>query len=400
MNLKSGCIFWTRVDGALSTYSPLGDDLTCEVAIVGGGMTGALAAYHLSQTGVSTVLLDRREICHGSTAASTGLLQYEIDTPLRDLARKVGEAHAAAAYLACLRSLDAFRQIVEDLDDHADLTGKTSLYVASHERDVDELREEWAARRASGIDVQFLSAGAISERFSFRRPAALYSTSALEADPYRLAHALLRRSVQRGLRAFSQTEVVRYLPDSGGVTLVTRGGPRVRAKKIVFATGYETPQVYGNVRTRLRSTYAIASAPLDRFDGWHEHCLIWETARPYFYLRTTADGRAMMGGGDEDVVDDESRDRLIPAKSRELAARFRAMFPEIDMQPECAWAGTFAETQDGLPLIGSCPDFPHGYFALGYGGNGITFSLIAAEIIRDRYLGKPNANANLFRFNR
>ena len=46
------------------------------------------------------------------------------------------------------------------------------------------------------------------------------------------------------------------------------------------------------------------------------------------------------------------------------------------------------------------PRFPHAYFALGYGGNGITFSLIAAEIIRDNFLGKKNRDAHIFRFGR
>jgi glycine/D-amino acid oxidase-like deaminating enzyme len=76
------------------------------------------------------------------------------------------------------------------------------------------------------------------------------------------------------------------------------------------------------------------------------------------------------------------------------------MFPAIEMRPACAWAGTFAETRDGLPYVGSVPQFPRGYFALGYGGNGITFSLVAARIIRDAILGRRNDDAELFRFNR
>jgi len=53
-----------------------------------------------------------------------------------------------------------------------------------------------------------------------------------------------------------------------------------------------------------------------------------------------------------------------------------------------------------LAYIGETPDFPHAYFALGYGGNGITYSILAAEIIRDAILGKTNPYADLFRFDR
>jgi glycine/D-amino acid oxidase-like deaminating enzyme len=64
------------------------------------------------------------------------------------------------------------------------------------------------------------------------------------------------------------------------------------------------------------------------------------------------------------------------------------------------WAGTFDETKDGLAYIGQTPEFPHAYFALGYGGNGITLSVIAAKIITDLHLGRPNPDADIFRFDK
>ena len=71
-----------------------------------------------------------------------------------------------------------------------------------------------------------------------------------------------------------------------------------------------------------------------------------------------------------------------------------------DLEGAYPWAGTFAETKDGLAYIGSVPDFPRYLFALGFGGNGITYGAIAAEIIRDQLLQRPNAAARLFRFDR
>jgi glycine/D-amino acid oxidase-like deaminating enzyme len=64
------------------------------------------------------------------------------------------------------------------------------------------------------------------------------------------------------------------------------------------------------------------------------------------------------------------------------------------------WAGTFAETEDGLPFIGPVPGLHGTYAALGYGGNGITFSVVAADIIRDLCLGRPNADAACFALDR
>ncbi len=76
--------------------------------------------------------------------------------------------------------------------------------------------------------------------------------------------------------------------------------------------------------------------------------------------------------------------------------------PRLDLQPDYAWAGTFAETEDGLPYIGEASDYPGCHFALGYGGNGITFSLIAAQLISRAISGydEHSDDARPFRFGR
>jgi glycine/D-amino acid oxidase-like deaminating enzyme len=127
---------------------------------------------------------------------------------------------------------------------------------------------------------------------------------------------------------------------------------------------------------------------------------VWESARPYLYLRTTADNRVIAGGEDIDLVNPQERDRLVPSKAKRLCERFAEVFPAISVRHSCAWGGTFAQTRDGLPYIDTLPEFPHSYLALGYGGNGITFSLLAAQIIVASFLGKEAKDAHLFRFDR
>lgn len=402
MDLRSGCTFWPDLTPNVPRYGPLGRDLSCDVAILGGGITGALAAYFLTHAGLHAVMLDRRPVAAGSTAASTGLLQYELDTLLVDLTERIGQDRALRAYRVSHDSLERFPELVQDVGDACGLARRPSLYLASGDADVDKLRRECEARRSIGIDVEFLSEAAVRERFPFSRPAALWSAKAMEVDPYRLTHRLIARAVGRGLEVFAGTEATTYESHGDGVTLRTADGPTVRARHVVFATGYETPAFLadGVCSCALKSTFAMVSQPLDSFSGWPERCLIWESAHPYFYLRTTPDGRAMLGGEDEDFADPKRRDGLIGAKAQTLAKKFRAMFPAIEMTPDCAWAGTFAETADGLPYVGTVPQFPRGYFALGYGGNGITFSLVAARIITDMILGRPNADAELFAFAR
>jgi glycine/D-amino acid oxidase-like deaminating enzyme len=108
-----------------------------------------------------------------------------------------------------------------------------------------------------------------------------------------------------------------------------------------------------------------------------------------------------MGGVDEPFRDPDRRDLLIGRKAVKLLKKYEDFYPGRPV-PEVAfaWAGTFGETKDGLAYIGVSPEAPYAYFALGYGGNGITYSMIAAQIITDLYRGIPNADAQLFRFER
>jgi glycine/D-amino acid oxidase-like deaminating enzyme len=76
------------------------------------------------------------------------------------------------------------------------------------------------------------------------------------------------------------------------------------------------------------------------------------------------------------------------------------MFPAIDFRVGSVWAGTFGESRDGLPMIGSTAAIPDACFALGFGGNGMTHSVIAAQIIADLHQGRRNRDSELFRLDR
>jgi glycine/D-amino acid oxidase-like deaminating enzyme len=400
MDLISGQPWWPISNGLLRSYPPLEETVRCDVAVIGGGITGACVADELSRAGLETVVLDRRDVGRGSTSGSTNLLLYEIDTPLGELIRRVGERDAVRSFRLCAEAVERIAQITRRLAGHSGFARRESLYGASKRGHVAHLREEYALRRRHGFDVEFWDEKRVRRESSLPFAAALVSRPAAEVDSYRFAHELLAAAVRRGARVFDRTTVLSYTPHRGGVSLQTDRGHRVRAGRVVVAAGYEAEQFLHRRETRLHATYALVTEPLRSFPGWPGRRLIWETARPYLYLRTTPDNRAIIGGGDVPYRGPTARDRLLASKTRWLERRFRALFPDARLETAYSWTGTFAETSDGLPFIGPHPSFPRAYFALGYGGNGITYSVVAAAIIRDLCLGKRNPDAALFRFGR
>jgi glycine/D-amino acid oxidase-like deaminating enzyme len=402
MDLRSGHPYWLLKNGLMESYPALEQDLDVEVAVLGAGITGALVAYLLAKQGVKVAVLDKRESGWGSTSASTGLLQYEIDTNLYELKEMVGEANAVRAYKLGVEAIDAIGQVVAEVGAKEEFQRRPSLYVARRRQDEKTLEKEFAARAACGLRVRYLKQRTLESEFGVRARAAIVSEDGAQVDPYHLAHELLVESIKRGAEVYDRTEVKQIKSTRRGVLLTTDRGVKVKAKKIVFASGYETQNYLKQQVAELKSTYALVSEPVAREESkGRVNYLLWEAARPYFYLRTTGDGRLIMGGADEPFRDPERRDRLIARKTAALLKSYAKFYPGQPV-PEVAfaWAGTFGETKDGLAYIGESPEIANAYFALGYGGNGITYSMIAARIIADLYRGVGNADACLFRFER
>jgi glycine/D-amino acid oxidase-like deaminating enzyme len=345
------------------------------------------------------LLIDSRDFCHGSTAASTGLLQYEVDTPLVELIQKVGETHAVHAYRRGLAAIDEIERLVAELGDPCGFTRRDSLYFASRFWHHRRLKNEYDCRRQYGFDVSFLSKRQLVDISSIKAAGAIRSRGDAQIDPFRFARTLIRVAVQNGLRAHAHTQVVEIDEQANPVAAKTNNGT-IHADRIVYATGYESEQYLSETKGYLDTTYAVVSEPWLNVPGWPDRCLIWETARPYFYARWTDDRRTMIGGEDSAFPSDHNREKLVARKIDRLVARFHRLFPGAEFTPEYSWAGTFAGTKDGLAFIGQPVDRPRAYFALGYGGNGITFSVIAAQLIADLHAGRPNPDAAVFRFGR
>lgn len=401
MDLKSGYPYWSIRNGLIQAFPPLEADLQCDVLVVGGGITGALVADELSAHGHEVAVIEQRDIGWGSTAASTALLQYEIDTHLIDLARQYGEADAALAYQACAEALPQLREVTGGLRG-VDFRQMDSVYLASKPRHVPVLQAEGAARRTHGLDARWLGREALQERIGIEGAGALLTRQAARVDPYCLTYRLLERVQRRGGHVHDRTVLHALDPTARGVTARTEDGIQIRAKHVVLAQGYANQKWLDTRVARNRSSYALITDPLHRDDlAALATTMVWESARPYLYLRSTGDGRLLLGGLDDTVDVPARRDRRVDGKSRKLLKGLKQWFPALDPTPAFAWAGTFAETADGLPFFGPHPQWgPRVQFAMAYGGNGITYSTIGAGLLRATIERRRHPLQALFGFGR
>jgi len=400
MNLTTGYPYWLINSGLVATYPKLEHSVKTDVVIIGGGISGALAAYYISNAGLECKVVDARTIGLGSTCASTSLLQYELDKPLSILADQIGFQSAARVYVMCSEAIDTLQSISEKIK-FTLFEKQKSLYFAAFKKDRKLIETEFTYRKKAGFQVQFLDEKEVRQRFGFSAPAAILSLQGATTDAYMLTHALLQAIIKKGNEVFDRTLISKIEYKRNGVKLFTEKGHSITAKKIVNASGYEITEFVDKKIVKLNSTYALASEHIQsHVPVWKDKTILWNTADPYLYMRLTKDNRVIIGGRDEEFYNTSKRDKLIKKKSSLLKKDFSKLFPEIELIPEFSWAGTFGSTKDALPYIGTYNKTPHTYYALGFGGNGITFSVIAAEIIRDMITGEKNKNALLFSFDR
>jgi glycine/D-amino acid oxidase-like deaminating enzyme len=400
MDTKSGYPWWTVSNGLIDDFDALRADAQCEVAVIGAGITGSLLAHALSEAGMAVLVLDRREAGWGSTAASTALLQYEIDTPLTELIKKYGDT-AARAYQACDEAIDTIAGIANDLGQPVGHRPCGSLYFASKARHVAAIKREYQARQAHGLPVEQLDRDGVRERFGIDAPIGLWTPHAGRLDPYRFARVMLGQLRQRGVGVHDHCQVDRWEAGSQAIDLHLANGVRVRCQHLVVAAGYETQRWLKQDVARNHSSYALVTEPMDVLPLQLHENVIWESARPYVYLRATDDRRIIIGGEDDKLDLPAKRDAVLPRKVEKLMKRLRELAPDSDPVPAFSWAGTFAETADGLPFIGNAPGHdPRVHFVMAYGGNGITYSTIAAAMVRDAIQGRRHPLDTLFGFGR
>jgi glycine/D-amino acid oxidase-like deaminating enzyme len=176
--------------------------------------------------------------------------------------------------------------------------------------------------------------------------------------------------------------------------VLTTDRGELRAHSVIFATGYERPLFFCPPGFRLKSTYAFATAP-DTAPLWRGNAMIWEAAQAYLYARADPDGRVIAGGGDETLLETSRRDALIAQKTDALAADLSKLVGK-PVEPRERWAAVFGSSRDGLPAIGRVGHSGRIWLASGFGGNGITFAALAAELLTAELTGSPDPDLACF----
>jgi glycine/D-amino acid oxidase-like deaminating enzyme len=351
-----------------------------DVVVVGAGIVGAACAYFLMREGLRVAVLEKGIVGGGATAAGMGHLVAMDDSPAQLALTKL--------------SLQLWKALQNDLPPSAEYRQTGTLWVASDEEEMEEVRRKYALYRSVGLECQVLDSAALAEAEPKLRRT-LAGALRVSGDgviyPPVAAQFLLRGVVECGA-LFTDCDVASI--NGGGVLL--RDGTRISAGYVVNAAGCSATELTPGIMVRKRKGHLIIT---DRYPGFLRHQVVElgylksahsVTANSVaFNLQPRATGQVLIGSSRQYADESTAVDHDIV---RRMIVRACEYMPEVaGLSALRIWTGFRAATPDKLPLIGPSREDPKVLLATGHEGLGITTSMGTAQLITDMLLQRRSS---------
>jgi glycine/D-amino acid oxidase-like deaminating enzyme/nitrite reductase/ring-hydroxylating ferredoxin subunit len=388
---------WPHATDPLFT-SPLTQDLTADVCVVGAGLAGLTTAYLLLREGRSVVVLDKGPVGGGNTGRTTAQLSSALDDRYSELIRIHGEAKARLVAHSHSAAVDMIGAIAREEGIACDYERVSGYLFAANENAKQLLDEELEAAHRVGLSrVAYVARPPLA---GFGALPCLHFPDQGQFHPLKYLHGLVRAIEARGGRIYTGTPVD-GVQDGQPVQVRTRSGLSVSAGAVVVATNSPiNDRVVLHTKQAPYLSYVIA-AEVPR--GSVPRALYWDTEDPYHYVRLQTLESRETGTGETDTElllvggEDHKTGQADDAEARygRLEAWARERFPAM-REIRYRWSGQVYETLDGLAFIGLNPGDSAVYVVTGDSGMGMTHSTIAGMIIRDLVVGTKNAWAAVY----
>lgn len=382
-------------------FISLNTNIDCDVAIIGGGVTGALCAYFFLKQGIDCILIEDNLIGQSSTSICTSILEYEIDIDLINLSDQIGDDSAVTAFKLGRDAVFKLEKIINEFNIDCDFKITPCFYYSMNKDDISQFKSEYKARKAAGFDITYLDKETSELLYPFNIECGLLTQNAAATfNPYDFTLGLLNALQSQGLKIYENTRLTKTIDAKNYVVLETSTEYSVTANKILNCTGYAANKLFKENLSTFTRTFNIVTSPIKSTkELWHQNSTIIDNSTPYYYCRTTNDNRIILGG--EDIPDLDYNENKINEAYNQLEFKLQTLFPNIDEYTiDFKYNGIFADSKNSIPYIGTHEDFPNHYFCLGYGSNGVLYSTFGGEMLANLHVGKKDANMDIFRFNR
>ena len=372
---------------------PLAGDVRADYVVVGGGLAGLAAAYHLRglDPDAAIVVLEANRVGSGATGASTGIVAPGVGGPITLLRRRYGDRIAAATFSGSVTAVARTVELIdrEGLDCDLELNGQ--LVCAVSGRQARALRAQHRSFAELGFDIPYLPAPELADRFGGRPYlSALRHPLAATLDPVKLCRSLADRLVALGVTIHERSPVVSIRP---GVPVQLRcPAGIVRARHVVLATDGVQPDGLPSAGVVPITGHVIRTEPLTDPQltriGWRDRDSVVDCRTFFNYYRLTPDRRIIMGGGRVTLPPGTAGPSGSEMAWNRIELELKTIFPElVDVRVTDRWSGRIGSVLDRMPRLGRLPSAPGVWFSGGWCGHGLPLSVQGGFEIARRITG-------------
>ncbi|HRA66718.1 MAG TPA: FAD-binding oxidoreductase [Caldilinea sp.] len=379
---------------------PLQGVTQADVAIIGGGFTGASTAYHLSRRfpAQRIVLLEAATLANGASGRNGGMMLNWVngyDDAAPELAARIYQTTGAGIEDICAL-IERHKLPVDYRRD-----GTVTIYTDPARAEAAHATVE--AQNSIGIPTRFLASADLRKHLAVEHGCgAIFDPGTGQINGAQLVRGLAPVLEAQGVQIYEGSPVLK-VHEGRTITLTTPQG-EVQAKAIVLATnGYTGALGYFHdalfpLHSHIFATAALAPEQRQAL-GWHGLAGFADDFDRISYASMTHDGHLIFGGGSNQAYSYLFNNRTAYPGGASAAHRAQAMmertlsryFPQSHTLPLThRWAGTLGITFDRRPLIGVRGEQRNVYYALGYCGHGVTLANLAGEILCDLYAGNDS----------
>lgn len=360
-NIKHSSVW----EGEFGQYPMLKTAIKTDVLVIGGGIAGILAARLLADSGLSCVIAEAGRLCGGVTRNTTAKISVQHGLIYSKITEKYGKDYAKMYLSANLRAAERFEKLCAKINCDYE---KRDSYIYS-KTDPAPLYSELSALSEIGFPAEFVE----SVPLPFRTAGAVCVKNQAQFNPLPLLAEL-----SKGLEIYENTRIIELKNN----TAISVDG-KITAENIVFASHFPFLNSHGSYFLKMYQSrsHVIALENIEFPDG--------------IFKDEDENGLSFRKYGKLTLVGGGAHKTGSPSKSSELFAFAKKYFPHAKITN--AWSAQDCITLDGLPYVGNySAKTPNIYVMTGFNKWGMTNSLAAAEIIRDKILGNENENAPVF----
>lgn len=405
MQKTDGEIYWKKKTKIQKIYPYLTNDISTEVLVIGGGITGALTTYFLAKEGVKVTVVEKNIIGYGTTLTAPAILEYQSDMDMYKLEKILGVKGAERIYKLCLNGIDIIEEIDKEFDRNTGYKRQDAIYFTNKYMQKSNMSKEFEVRKKAGFDAALLDSHNILNVSS----AILTKNASGIINPYMFTQGLFEYlSTFKNVRIYENTEVKKCTPMYDFVECRTNNDFKITAGNVIFTSGIDTLKYLGNINVDLYKTFTLVSKPLIDQEYLSDRKINF-TARdsldPYHYIRFDNNGRIIFSGENAKYtprfMDDKYMENFSSDKYKRLYNSMLRIFNTQDNIPiDYTYSSTFVSTKDNLPIIDEIPNMPNCFCNLGFGSNGILYSAIGAKMLKNAIHGLYTKDMNMFKINR